>query len=72
MDRLLSCAMDTVRSLDPRDYNPRDAGQFRGFDWESAILYSEAEATDSSNAVNLTDPTSAELAALGRSFALSR
>ncbi len=29
-------------------------GEWRGFDWESALLYSEAEATDSSNAVNLT------------------
>ena len=29
-------------------------GEWRGFDWESAVLYSEAEATDSSNAVNLT------------------
>ncbi|WP_292070676.1 TonB-dependent receptor plug domain-containing protein, partial [Brevundimonas sp. UBA7534] len=29
-------------------------GEWRGFDWESAILYSEAEATDSSNAINLT------------------
>lgn len=29
-------------------------GEWRGFDWESALLYSEAEAIDSSNAVNLT------------------
>ncbi|GAW40975.1 Vitamin B12 transporter BtuB precursor [Brevundimonas sp. SH203] len=29
-------------------------GEWRGFDWESALLYSEAEATDTSNAVNLT------------------
>lgn len=29
-------------------------GEWRGFDWDSALLYSEAEATDSSNAVNLT------------------
>lgn len=29
-------------------------GEWSGFDWESALLYSEAEATDSSNAVNLT------------------
>lgn len=29
-------------------------GEWRGFDWESALLYSEAEATDSSNAINLT------------------
>ncbi|WP_288758267.1 TonB-dependent receptor, partial [uncultured Brevundimonas sp.] len=29
-------------------------GEWRGFDWESAILYSEAEATDTSNAINLT------------------
>jgi outer membrane receptor protein involved in Fe transport len=29
-------------------------GEWRGFDWETALLYSEAEATDSSNAVNLT------------------
>ncbi len=29
-------------------------GEFRGFDWESAITYSEAEATDSSTAVNAT------------------
>ena len=29
-------------------------GEWRGFDWESALLYSEAEATDTSNAINLT------------------
>ncbi len=29
-------------------------GEWCGFDWESALLFSEAEATDSSNAVNLT------------------
>jgi iron complex outermembrane receptor protein len=29
-------------------------GEFHGFDWESAITYSEAEATDSSTAVNAT------------------
>lgn len=29
-------------------------GEFRGFDWESALVYSEAEATDSSTAVNAT------------------
>lgn len=29
-------------------------GEWNGFDWESALLYSEAEATDSSNAINLT------------------
>ncbi|CAN5124608.1 TonB-dependent receptor [soil metagenome] len=29
-------------------------GEFRGFDWESAIVYSEAEATDTSTAVNAT------------------
>lgn len=29
-------------------------GDFMGFDWESALVYSEAEATDSSNAINST------------------
>ena len=29
-------------------------GEFRGFDWETALVYSEAEATDSSTAVNAT------------------
>jgi len=29
-------------------------GEFRGFDWESALVYSEAQATDESDAVNST------------------
>ncbi|WP_372707406.1 TonB-dependent receptor domain-containing protein [Brevundimonas sp.] len=29
-------------------------GEWRGFDWETALLYSEAEATDESDAVNTT------------------
>ena len=29
-------------------------GEYMGFDWESALVYSEAEATDSSNAINST------------------
>lgn len=29
-------------------------GEYAGFDWETALVYSEAEATDSSNAINMT------------------
>jgi iron complex outermembrane receptor protein len=29
-------------------------GEWRGFDWESALVYSQAGATDTSNAVNMT------------------
>jgi iron complex outermembrane recepter protein len=39
------------------------SGQFRGFDWETAVVYSEAEAEDISDAVNST--------ALQRQLALS-
>lgn len=29
-------------------------GEYAGFDWETALVYSEAEATDTSNAINMT------------------
>lgn len=38
-------------------------GEYAGFDWETALVYAEAEATDTSNAVNMT--------ALQQSLALS-
>ena len=44
--------------VDVENYQARILGGLRGerwgFDWESAIVYSEAEATDTSNAVNMT------------------
>ena len=44
--------------VDVENYQSRILGGLRGerwgFDWESALVYSEAEATDTSNAVNMT------------------
>ncbi|NBB53137.1 TonB-dependent receptor [Rhizobium sp. CRIBSB] len=44
--------------VDVENYQSRLLGGLRGerwgFDWESAIVYSEAEATDTSNAINMT------------------
>lgn len=44
--------------VDVENYQSRFLGGLRGerwgFDWETALVYSEAEATDTSNAVNMT------------------
>ena len=44
--------------VDVENYQSRFLGGLRGehagFDWETAVVYSEAEATDSSNAINMT------------------
>lgn len=44
--------------VDVENYQSRILGGLRGerwgFDWETALVYSEAEATDTSNAVNMT------------------